>query len=217
MALARLLNDEAIGGHAEEARQHYVDALDVSDTLAKQYPEDDQAQLLRVRVGRTLGKFMAGLGPDYADDAAAAYDEVSQLAAEVLAGSGSEISELGMALRREVLTLLLEQVDCLLKQAGAKWEAIEPILDDAKEILDGLKRDRPKNHQLVHEEARLQDKKGEYFYRGGNMEQALSTWNKAEACLIEVLEADPSNRQATSDMEAIRAKIALARRRRRLN
>ena len=217
MALAKLLNDKANGGQAEMARQHYVDALDVSDTLAKQYPEDDYAQLLRVRVGRTLGRFMAGLGPDYAEDAAAAYGEVTQLADEVLAGLGSEISDLGLALRREILTLQLEQADWLLKRDDCDRELVERNLDYAREMLDELKHDRPKDHQLLHEEARLKDKEGEYFHRRGEVEQAIGAWSRAEACLLEVLEVDPSNGQARSDLEAIRAKIALARRRQRLN
>jgi tetratricopeptide (TPR) repeat protein len=208
MALARLLNDKTHGAQVEKARQHYVDALDLSDALVEQYPGDDQAQLLRVRVGRTLGKFMAGLGSGYADDAAAAYGEVTQLAAEVLAGLGSEISDLGVALRREILALQLEQTAWLLSMKDLDCEYTESALGDAKEVLEALKRDQPKNQELLHEEARLKAREGDFYYRRGKEGQDISAWRHAETCLLRVLEIDPSNGQATSDLQAVRARLA---------
>jgi tetratricopeptide (TPR) repeat protein len=208
IALAKQLNDKTHGAQAERARQHYVDALDVSDTLARQYPEDNYAQLLRVHVGRTLGKFMAGLGPDYADDAAAAYGEVTKLAAEVLAGLGSEISDLGLALRREILTLQLERTAWLLSRKDLDWELFEIVLGDARKVLEDLKRDQPRNQELLHEEARLTGREGDYCHRRGKEAQAIAAWQRAVACLLHVLEIDPSDGQAMSDLQAVRARLA---------
>ena len=87
-------------------------------------------------------------------------------------------------------------------------EYTESALGDAKEVLEALKRDQPKNQELLHEEARLKAREGAFYYRRGKEGQDISAWRHAETCLLRVLEIDPSNGQATSDLQAVRARLA---------